>query len=70
MNIKTLEGKTIRSTEWIKGYDGSKAEEGYGQLQLIFTDNTSVIVHYSCMGGVYIEEELLNQQEGKDEHQT
>ncbi len=43
--------KTIHSIEWEN--DGS---EGFANLVIHFTDNTSVKINYSCMGGVYISE--------------
>lgn len=48
-----LVGKTIKSIEYIGiGPDGNS--EGYGDLKITFTDGTSVMVCYSCMGGVYV----------------
>jgi len=49
-------GKTIKSTAWIKGLDGSEAIDGYGQLVITFTDGTRYEISYSCMGGVCVDE--------------
>lgn len=48
-------GKTIQSTEWVGHNQRFNEEpEGYGNFRIIFTDGTSVVVCYSCMGGVYL----------------
>jgi hypothetical protein len=48
--LPLITGKTIESTRWT-----NKEGNGYADLEISFTDGTAIKVHYSCMGGVYVE---------------